>query len=536
MKLRLLMLIVIVPVIVLLVRTAEATDTDAKEQIKQTVKDICLSPTDKGKYWDVDLSGKGDATIKFKNMKPGISGEARLRKGEWEGVQQVLKEHQAADNDSYRKCVMKLTPIFLDKLFPTAVTPQKTVPGKKVKKNTKNEPDKLEFDVISDNDNSISVLIYNMGESPTAITEGWVSAFIANGPSLSSRLQIEKPILVKGHEQNLLTLASELGTPYVTSKTSKITPYKCNVRVKYNRLGKLEEYISKEFTCDPNENWKQTLEAMNKKNSDQPVGQNNLKLASNSLTVNESSDKNDKMPTAVEEEKYDLRDWPAVVRLGDLKVIKSLVELGAKMDQTNPEGLTALHLAAKSGNLEVLKYLLEKKADPNVTDKNDATPLFLAAQSGAINVVRELVAAGANMDETSKTDSILFGAITTSPVGIASKEGHLTVVKYLVMRGCELNPVLRKEGFMSTIITKPPLELALESGHKDIALFLLEKGAKPKYGNMTIAVRYGDAKLISVLLEKGGNPQEKDYEGKTLIKIAEEYSNTEVANLLKKHK
>jgi hypothetical protein len=92
----------------------------ALDKVTENVQAVCLSPSQQGSYWNVSAKGGVNAEGLVRVIVLGINGEATFTKGEWEGVQQVLKEHQAGDNDSYRKCAEKLTPIFLEKFAPVS--------------------------------------------------------------------------------------------------------------------------------------------------------------------------------------------------------------------------------------------------------------------------------------------------------------------------------------------------------------------------------------------------------------------------------
>jgi hypothetical protein len=109
--------------------TAFATDLD---NISKNVQAVCQSPSQQGKYWNVTATGKAGANGTIRLASVGVNGEATFSKGEWEGVQQVLKAHQAGDNASYRICAEKLTPLFLEK-FATATPAAKPAATKKSK-------------------------------------------------------------------------------------------------------------------------------------------------------------------------------------------------------------------------------------------------------------------------------------------------------------------------------------------------------------------------------------------------------------------
>lgn len=98
-------------------------------EIVKNVKDVCLSPSQQGKYWNVTATGGAKADGAIKLIAAGINGQATFTKAEWQGVQQALQPKENAD---YRDCVEKLTPLFVSKF--SAATPtakSKSQPAKK---------------------------------------------------------------------------------------------------------------------------------------------------------------------------------------------------------------------------------------------------------------------------------------------------------------------------------------------------------------------------------------------------------------------
>jgi len=70
----------------------------------------------------------------------------------------------------------------------------------------------------------------------------------------------------------------------------------------------------------------------------------------------------------------------AAAHSGSLEVAKLLLEHNAEVDKTNMRGETALHAAAHSGSLEVAKLLLTKGADKDKKDKWGITPFLNAVK------------------------------------------------------------------------------------------------------------------------------------------------------------
>ena len=62
--------------------------------------------------------------------------------------------------------------------------------------------------------------------------------------------------------------------------------------------------------------------------------------------------------------------------------VQVLHEAGAKIDATDKDGCTSLHLASNEGHCDVVHLLVERKCAVDQTQSDGATPLFLASQEG----------------------------------------------------------------------------------------------------------------------------------------------------------
>jgi len=89
-------------------------------EVVNSVTSVCRAPGEQGKHWEVEAIGKGNVNLRLLKNSPetGVEGKVRLSKGEWEGVQRVLRQHQASDNADYRQCVKALTPLFVNRISP----------------------------------------------------------------------------------------------------------------------------------------------------------------------------------------------------------------------------------------------------------------------------------------------------------------------------------------------------------------------------------------------------------------------------------
>ncbi|MBO8450903.1 MAG: ankyrin repeat domain-containing protein [Spirochaetes bacterium] len=67
----------------------------------------------------------------------------------------------------------------------------------------------------------------------------------------------------------------------------------------------------------------------------------------------------------------------------------------ADVNAEDPDGGTALMIAAYDGHADVVRLLLDAGADVNAEDQNGSTALMLAAEEGHEDIVRILTEAGA---------------------------------------------------------------------------------------------------------------------------------------------
>lgn len=115
-------------------------------------------------------------------------------------------------------------------------------------------------------------------------------------------------------------------------------------------------------------------------------------------------------------------------REGSAKVIDVLLAAGAKVDQANAYGDTALKLAALHGRLDIAKKLRARRAS---IDPPGWTPLIYAATGGHDDMVRYLLAEGAKIDAVSPNG--------TTALMIAVREEKFSTAELLIARGANVN-------------------------------------------------------------------------------------------------
>ena len=85
---------------------------------------------------------------------------------------------------------------------------------------------------------------------------------------------------------------------------------------------------------------------------------------------------------------------------GLTSIVKALLQKGADVHEKEPrQGRTALVLATANGHADTVQALLEKGADPNEKDMKGLTALMLAVDKGSLPIVQALLSKGADVQE-----------------------------------------------------------------------------------------------------------------------------------------
>jgi ankyrin repeat protein len=228
---------------------------------------------------------------------------------------------------------------------------------------------------------------------------------------------------------------------------------------------------------------------------------------------------------------------------GDRASVRALLEAHADINQTQADGMTALHWAAYHDDLETAKLLVKAKADVKAANRFGVTPLSLACTNGNEGIVTLLLESGADPNTRLRGDeTVLMTAARTGRLGPvkallsrgadvnakewhgqtalmwAAAEGHAAVVEALLRVGADFRTPL-PSGFT-------PLFFAVREGRTEVARILLKAGADvneamqpkkrpsgkaPRRGTspLIMAVENGHFELAVALLEAGADPNDQ---------------------------
>ncbi|CAH1176200.1 unnamed protein product [Phaedon cochleariae] len=146
-------------------------------------------------------------------------------------------------------------------------------------------------------------------------------------------------------------------------------------------------------------------------------------------------------------------------------VVQYLVRSGASITVKGTDGMTPLHIAAKTGNISACRILLEAgttiKNYVNCQDDGGWTPLVWACENGYADVGDFLIMKGA--------DPLLRDVEHNEALHWAAFSGSSHIVELLLNRGCDVNTV---NGHGET-----PLHIAAREDRYNCIITLLARGA-----------------------------------------------------------
>jgi ankyrin repeat protein len=139
-------------------------------------------------------------------------------------------------------------------------------------------------------------------------------------------------------------------------------------------------------------------------------------------------------------------------RDGQIDMVRSSLEKGARPDAQDTDGRTALMMASYNGHFEMVRLLLEHGAEVGLQDQFGRTALMYAASGPFPETVRLLLDQGANENRQDKEEG--FTALM-----YAAAEGQADVIRVLLAHGADVN-MTDKDGDTA-------LDFAKKNGHRE---------------------------------------------------------------------
>nr|XP_023690125.1 ankyrin repeat domain-containing protein 50-like [Paramormyrops kingsleyae] len=190
--------------------------------------------------------------------------------------------------------------------------------------------------------------------------------------------------------------------------------------------------------------------------------------------------------------------------------IRTLLDNGASVNQSDSCGRTLLANAAYSGNQDVVNLLIARGANLELKDNHGQTALTLSARQGHTKVVNCLIGHGVNINHA---DHDGWTALRSAAWG-----GHSEVVSALLYAGAKVD--------CADADGRTALRAAAWGGHEDIVLNLLQHGAEVNKADnegrtALIAAAYmGHREIVEHLLSHGAQVNHEDVDGRTALSVA----------------
>lgn len=207
---------------------------------------------------------------------------------------------------------------------------------------------------------------------------------------------------------------------------------------------------------------------------------------------------------------------------GHHDTVRALITAGARVDGKDAEGWTALAWAAEFGRIEIVKMLLAAGADPNSRNELAGVPIMTAALNGHIEVLKLLLGEGAQVNAAAGDGS--------TALMVSAGKGQTEVVRLLLTEGADPS--------LETSYRTTAVHYAAAGNNVNTVRAILDTGvdvnAKSADGTtpLMVAAERSEAAILEFLIKRGADINAKNAAGKTALIIALEASNKEAAELL----
>lgn len=202
--------------------------------------------------------------------------------------------------------------------------------------------------------------------------------------------------------------------------------------------------------------------------------------------------------------------------------IENIRALAAQIDvkTADPEGKTALHIAARYGHVPVIVELVRRGASVSATDIGGWTPLRCAVFGGHIEAIAELVNHGADITALDSRGCNLLHC--------AASDGQSAVITELAKRGIDVRS--------ATAAGTTAINFAARNGHIATIAKLIELGAGQEGKTpLHYVAMEGDKEVIKAIMglfKLGANMEVRDDTGRTPLHCAIEEEEVETSRIL----
>ena len=212
------------------------------------------------------------------------------------------------------------------------------------------------------------------------------------------------------------------------------------------------------------------------------------------------------------------------------KMVNVLLENGAKIHDKEPDTEnTPLHFAVENRHDNVVETLLKLGADVDTKNIHGYTPLMTAFSQNQIAIAKMLLKNNANLKEA--TDKL-----GTNPLHIAVKKGHLDLIALLIEHGADIE-CRKKDGLTALLYAVgykniDALQILIDHGANVNTPAIVKDAITP----LQKACADGSKNIVEMLLKNGVDIEAKNSHGKTALRYAVFFNKIEIVELLVKYK
>ena len=179
-------------------------------------------------------------------------------------------------------------------------------------------------------------------------------------------------------------------------------------------------------------------------------------------------------------------------KAADVQAVRALLSKKADVNEMAPDGMTALHWAARNDDEATARALVRAGANVNIANRFGLTPLALAAQNGRGPMLELLLAAGAHANVATPDGE--------TPMMTAARTGSVAAIKALAGRGGDANA---KDKWMG----ESALMWAAAENHADAVRALVEIGGDVNARSTVLQFpefKWTTSGMVSTALPRGG--------------------------------
>ncbi len=199
--------------------------------------------------------------------------------------------------------------------------------------------------------------------------------------------------------------------------------------------------------------------------------------------------------------------WAAV--RSNTGIAALLVNAGADPNLANELGITPLAIAISNGSAELALLLLEHRANPNLARENGESPLMIAARLGRVDIMKALLAKGARVDAR----EMKFGQ-----TALMWAAGNPEAVALLLQHGADWRPVTNSwdvtyTNYLPTTVTLGKTGIPWNND----GTYSVKKG---RLSALHFAVQKNDLASVRLLLDAGAPVDSPTADGATPLLTA----------------